>query len=207
MKSFIRFFDRIADKKHLGGWVAGLAVLSLLIGGVVMYMFGPGLDKYCQKYEAQDGIHRLCQTQDGPRWSYTPDDAFNAISEFGPDGREFYAWGEVVDLTYPVTYGLFFTLGIIYACRRLFGRGNGAQLLVLVALAGWLADWLENISVLMTIHAHPGKSPGLGQFLSFDTPTKWLLDITALTITIITIVWLILRRIMKPVGEETRAGG
>lgn len=204
MKSIIRFFDRIADNKRLGLWVAGLAVLALLIGGVIMFVFGPGVAEYCKKNEAQDGIPRLCQSQDSPRRLYTADDAYNSLNDFGPGGRELYFWGEVVDLVFPVTYGLFFALGIIYAFRRLFGRGNGAQLLALVALAGWLADWLENISIFLTMSVYPSKSPGLGQFLSFDSPIKWLLDIIALTLAI---TGLGLSLIMKPVGDETRAAG
>lgn len=201
VRSLISFFDRIADKKHLGRWVLGLMILSLIIGGVVMYLYGPGLQEYCEKYKAQEGITGSCHTQDGPRPVYTPDDAFNALSDLGPAGREAYARGLLVDLTYPVAYGTFFVLGIIYAFRRLFGKGNGAQLLVLLALAGWLADWLENTSVLTMIIAYPNKLPALGQFLAFDTPIKWLLDILALTITV---TGLGLSLVMKPVGEEAR---
>jgi hypothetical protein len=202
MPSLISFLDRIGDNKHLGRWVAGLLIPSLLIGGIVMYLYGPGVQDYCKKYEAQDGIARSCHTQDGPRQVYTKDDAFNALTDFGPDGREAYARGLLVDLTYPVIYGTSFVLGIIYAFRRLFGRGNGAQLLVLLALAGWLADWLENISVLTMIIAYPNKLPALGHFLAFDTPIKWLLDILALTIAL---TGLILSLVMKPIGEEAHA--
>jgi hypothetical protein len=192
LKSFMRLFDWIADFKHLGWVVAGLAILMLIIGLVITCILGPDLGDYCQ----------VCQTQDGPRRVFTQDDAYNALTDFGPEGRKRYALLEVVDLAYPVAYGSFFALGIIYAFRRLFGRGNAAQLLALLALAGWLADWLENSSVLTMIAVYPNKLPALGQFLSFDSPIKWLLDILAGTLAII---GLILCPIIAFVKEETQA--
>ena len=108
--------------------------------------------------------------------SYTPDTAFQLISSYGEQGRQYYAVIEVtLDLVYPLVSALLFSLAIFYTFKRAFPGRNWVLYFSLAPYTVLLADYLENICIVSMLLSYPQESTLLAQLSNFFTIAKFTL--------------------------------
>ena len=123
--------------------------------------------------------------------SYTPDKAFQLISSYGEQGRQYYAVIEVtLDLAYPFVSALLFSLITLYAFKRAFPSHDWTSYLFLVPYAILLADYLENICIVTMLLIYPQKPVLLAQISNFFTIAKFSLAPLQLLFVVGLIGWL-----------------
>jgi hypothetical protein len=110
------------------------------------------------------------------RMSYTPDQAYAVLEAYGPAGRDFDLNAELtVDLVYPIVYGLFCSLAILYFLQR-FATGRPALArLALVPFLAVLVDYLENASLIVLLLTYPQRLTAVAALAGLLTTTKWVL--------------------------------
>ena len=151
MSSLYRWVDRIAT------W-PGLALL--LVGFVLcLYLFNER-KKALEHKPLPDG-----------RWCYSPAEAHAMLGNLREEGRAFYAKTQLtLDLAFPPIYSTLIALAI----RGLF-EPKSAKYLLLVPLATWAADWVENATtayLAFTWTEGPVEAP-VALVATAGTAAKW----------------------------------
>lgn len=124
--------------------------------------------------------------------SYTPDHAFQLISSYGEQGRQYYAVIEVtLDLIYPIVTALMFSLIIFYTFKRAFPSNKWILYLSLAPYTVLMADLLENVCIVSLLLIYPQKSVLLAQISNFFTIVKFSLAPLQLLFVIGVIGWLV----------------
>ena len=123
--------------------------------------------------------------------SYTPDKAFQLISSYGEQRRQYYAVIEVtLDLVYPFVTALMFSLITLYTFKRAFPNHNWTLYLSLTPYAVLLADYLENAGIVTMLLIYPRESVLLAQISNFFTIAKFSLAPLQLIFVVGLIGWL-----------------
>ncbi|MCX7023624.1 MAG: hypothetical protein NT080_03270 [Spirochaetes bacterium] len=103
---------------------------------------------------------------------YTPTQGYTQLEALGPGGRAFYRNSiQLLDLFYPVAYGLTLSLAIAELLRE-DGRWM-ADAAILVPLATWAFDWMENIAIFTALTAWPARIDALLALSSAAGMLKW----------------------------------
>jgi len=125
-------------------------------------------------------------------FSYAPDVAYKLIGSLTEDGRRLYAITQVtVDLVYPILYNLFLTALMAFVFARAFPTGSPMQRLPLLPYATLLADYAENICLVVLLLAYPAELTALARLASLFTTIKWAFGITSAALILIgAAVWL-----------------
>ena len=124
--------------------------------------------------------------------SYTPDKAFQLISSYGEQGRQYYAVIEVtLDLVYPLVTALLFSLMIFYTFKRAFPGHSWALYTSLAPYPVLLADYLENVCIVSMLLTYPQESTLLAQLSNFFTIAKFSLAPLQLLFAVGLIGWLV----------------
>jgi hypothetical protein len=124
--------------------------------------------------------------------SYTPDKAFQLISSYGEQGRQYYAVIEVtLDLVYPLVTALLFSLIIFYTFKRAFPSHGWTLYLSLAPYTVLLADYLENVCIVSMLLIYPRESALLAQISNFFTIAKFSLAPLQLLFVVGLIGWLV----------------
>jgi len=86
---------------------------------------------------------------------YAPEQAFEMIENYGPEGRAYYNYIQMVDFFFPIVYSLFFT----FLIAKLMMLNNLFQprwrFLAFVPLIAGICDWLENIGIFAMLRIYP----------------------------------------------------
>ena len=124
--------------------------------------------------------------------SYTPDKAFQLISSYGEQGRQYYAVIEVtLDLVYPLVTALMFSLIIFYTFKRAFPSHSWTLYLSLAPYIALVADYLENVCIVSMLLMYPRESALLAQISNFFTIVKFSFAPLQLLFVVGLIGWLI----------------
>lgn len=108
------------------------------------------------------------------RSSYTSDEVYAVLEALGPEGRELYATMHLaVDFVFPLFYSFFFATLFAWILGRLAPAGHPVQQLSLLAFVSLLADWSENICVLILNWSFPQRLEGLARVASVFTTIKF----------------------------------
>ncbi|MBC7774922.1 MAG: hypothetical protein H7246_05730 [Phycisphaerae bacterium] len=109
------------------------------------------------------------------RFGFSPEEAWQALEALGPVGREHYRSAEtIMDVFYPLTYGLFFSLLMLFLFQKAGGRLARMRWLAVLPLVGTLFDWLENFGIVRLIDVFPARADGWAQFAAAVGEIKWL---------------------------------
>ena len=135
-------------------------------------------------------------------FSYTPETAYQMLTSYGPQGRPLYmAITLTADLAYPLVYGLLLSLAMVYFFRNTFSEDSIVQGAVYIPLAALIADYLENICLVILLAAFPNWMEGLAQAANVFTGLKWGLLLTSILLAIAGLIaWLFK-------GRQSLAGG
>ena len=124
--------------------------------------------------------------------SYTPAKAYELISSYGEQGRQFYAVIETtLDVLYPLVTALLFSLMILYTFKRAFPGNNRIWYLSLLSYAVLLADYLENICVVIMLLSYPREIIAVARISNFFTIAKFVLTPLQLLFIVGLVGWLI----------------
>ena len=112
--------------------------------------------------------------------SYSPDQAYDYLRGLGENGRIAYArMALTTDLLFPVVYSLTLTVALAIAVRRVLPPYSRLQDLRFLPFLIVLADWCENLSLAVVIHAFPDRLDAIATAASAFTSLKWALLILA----------------------------
>jgi hypothetical protein len=111
-------------------------------------------------------------------FSYTPEKAYELISSYGEQGRQYYA---VIELT----------LDLIYTFQRALPNHRELLNLSYIPFAVMLADYLENVGIVISLLAYPQKLPLIVCLANFFTISKYILTPFELLVAVGLIGWLI----------------
>jgi hypothetical protein len=123
------------------------------------------------------------------QFSYTPQQAFQAVEAYGEQGRPLYGISSLTaDLLYPVVYSLLLALVMIYTFRRAFSPQSPLQGTVYLPFFTALADYLENASVVVLLASYPQRPEAVAQAANVFTSLKWGLLLVSMLLAVIGIV-------------------
>ena len=112
--------------------------------------------------------------------SYSPDQAYEYLSGLGAKGRMAYARMELTtDLLFPVVYSLALTVALVIAARRVLPPDSRLQYLRFFPLLIVIADWGENLSLVVVIRGFPDQLDAIATAASLFTSLKWTFLILA----------------------------
>ena len=124
--------------------------------------------------------------------SYTPHKAYELISSYGEQGRQYYIVIEAtLDLLYPFVTALMFSLMIFYTFKRAFPGKTWGLYFALAPYTLLLADYLENVCVVIMLLGFPRELISVAQISNVCTITKFALTPVQLLFIIGLIGWLI----------------
>ena len=130
------------------------------------------------------------------RADFSPDDAYELFTALGPDGRRAYLVLHLFpDTLFPIGYALVFAFISAWFLVRLLPLDHRLQWLSMIPLISGLADVIENLSLVISNLAYPGRIDWLVRFAHLLTKVKFgLLPIGLVFLIIIVVVWFIRKR-------------
>ncbi len=119
------------------------------------------------------------------RPGYTFADVEHLFTVLGEQGRQLYTTLQVLDLIFPLAYGMSMTLALTGVVTRLFPEGHPMEKAVFIPILGMIFDYLENITIAALIASYPNLSPLAVSIANIFTQLKWSCIILALTLLVI----------------------
>lgn len=157
--------ERLADSVILrASWVrVGLLLLAYVSCVSVLNL----ADARIKQLSSGLGVPDLLQ-------GFTAAELHARLDAFGDEGRRVYLRAELVDLVYPLVYGLFFAFLIALPARRLLRAGSRFRLLCLAPLAATLLDYLENACFFTLLLRWPARLDAVAALAGVFNVGKWL---------------------------------
>ncbi|TET80592.1 hypothetical protein E3J38_05325 [candidate division TA06 bacterium] len=93
------------------------------------------------------------------RPGYTFAEVEHLFTVLGEQGRQLYSTLQVLDLIFPVGYGISITLALTGIITRLLPEGHPMEKAVSIPILGMIFDYLENITIATLIASYPNLSP------------------------------------------------
>ena len=136
------------------------------------------------------------------RFSYDPATVYDWMGKLGPTGRQLYAASELsLDLAYPILYNLLLALLMATVFRRAFPSGSRLQKLPLLPGVTLLADYLENLGVVLLLLNYPRQLPALARLASLFSSTKWVFGAASAGLILLGLAALLLKKLASRPGE------
>lgn len=117
---------------------------------------------------------------------YSPEKAYELLSVYNETERFYYIIAELtLDVVYPLVYALLlsFILFMLHKDSRI------AKFPFLITII----DYLENAGIVTMLISYPNELHGVARITGIFTTLKW----TALTITILLVLWGLLKKLKK----------
>ena len=169
----VRLIERIASLRLL--WA--LLLLSLLFPMAVFPMHGIGDVRVLDLHV-----------------SYDPNQVYEHFEALGADKRRAYAsMASTSDMLFPIVYSMALSVALMLILRRLVPRTT--CYLCLFPFLIVLADWSENLGLLMAVRAFPDRVDAVVGYASLFTSAKWTLISLTLLMLFAAAVLLLLRRL------------
>lgn len=111
---------------------------------------------------------------------------YQMIDDYGKEGMKLYQYIQLVDLLFPLSYGLLFSMLI---SKFTLTRNKCMSYVILFPLIAPVFDYLENIGIYMMFQLHPGKYLLLAQITAFLTVLKF----SFLGVTIVLLFWILIK--------------
>lgn len=137
------------------------------------------------------------------RFFYTSGQLTTILDALGPSGRHTYMLLHLVDMVFPLVYGLFLAVMMAYLWGVRGGAVKAASPLSVLALAAALCDYAENICVrIVSALFVPGRTaanvdalrPLAASLAGFATAAKWTLSALSVVAILAGVVFAIVRR-------------
>jgi hypothetical protein len=117
------------------------------------------------------------------RFGYSPDTAYALMRAYGAEGRRAYLWTELTaDLLYPVAYALFLGICLAYVLERVRPASTLARRAPLIPFAALVADYAENVGIIVLLARYPERSDTVARVASAITGVKWVFFASAVAL-------------------------
>ena len=162
------FIERIASVPALALFI----LLSLLFPAVVFPVHGISDIKPLDLY-----------------FSYTPDQVYEHLAALGANGRDAYTRMLLTsDLVFPVIYSMALSIALMLVLRKLLPLAS--TYLCLFPFLIVIADWFENLSLVMVVREFPERADVIAGYAGSFTSLKWaLIVLTALILLTSVVFW------------------
>jgi hypothetical protein len=126
---------------------------------------------------------------------YTPDKAYDMITAYGQQGRQYYATiALTVDIVFPLLLALTFGLILAAVFHRAFSREDVLQRAIVVPVAAMAADLLENAGIVTMLLSYPRRLRAVALLASAFSTVKWTAVAAESVLVVVGLVaWLIQR--------------
>ncbi len=160
-----------------------LFALYIIMAGFIM----PAAERDIKQYSGGNTVIDL-------HFSYTPDQAYQLLDSYGPDGRKYYFFAEATaDTVYVLIYTLFFLGLLVWLYKNKIHREERLKILLALPVIALCFDFLENICVLTLLTRFPERLDQLAYLSAIFTGGKWLFALLTLTAIVTGIVWSLVR--------------
>ncbi len=119
------------------------------------------------------------------RPGYTFPEVEHLFTVLGEHGRRLYTMLQVLDLVFPLVYGMSVTMALTGVITRVLPEGHPLETAVFIPILGMIFDYLENITIATLIASYPNLSPLAVSIASIFTQLKWSCIILALALLVI----------------------
>jgi len=119
------------------------------------------------------------------RPGYTFVEVEHLLTVLGEQGRQLYATFQILDLVFPLAYGMTLTLALTGVITRLLPEGHPIEKAVSIPILGMIFDYLENITIAALIASYPNLSPLAVSVASIFTQLKWSFIILACVLLVL----------------------
>jgi len=110
------------------------------------------------------------------------------------NGRQLYTTLQILDLIFPLGYGISMTLALTGIITRVLPQGHPLEKAVFIPILSMIFDYLENITIATLIASYPNLSPLAVSIASIFTQLKWSCIILALTLLAILAVLALIKK-------------
>lgn len=128
------------------------------------------------------------------RPGYTFAEVEQLFTVLGEQGRQLYTTLQVLDLIFPLAYGMTLTLALTGVITRLFPEGHTMEKAVSLPILGMIFDYLENITIATLIASYPNLSPLAVSIASIFTQLKWSFIILACVLLVLLAVLALIKK-------------
>lgn len=127
------------------------------------------------------------------KFGFTPDEAYNMLSNYGEEGRKYYFFAEaVIDIIYPIIYTITNVLLLSYVFRKGFAANSFIQQLNIFPILATIGDFAENAGIITMLNTFPERADGAASFASNAGIFKWIAFGISIALFLIGIVaWII----------------
>ncbi len=158
-----------------------LLILALIVVGVNLIFFLVGLEM-----KRHHGSSEILDIKLG----YTPETAMRVLESQGEYGRQLSRYLLLLDMVYPVVYGLLFIL-LLYRFMPRTPVPFLEYVIYAFPVVAVIADWLENIWELRMIHGFPEAVSRLAPTASVFTLVKWYAVMITLFVLAIEVLFIL----------------
>ena len=127
-------------------------------------------------------------------FSYSPDQAYEYLAALGAKGRDAYTRMLLTsDLAFPVVYSLALSVALMLVLRKPLPPAN--MYLCLFPYMIVIADWFENLSLVMVARKFPERADATVSYASSFTSLKWTLIVLTVLILLTSAAFRVSRHI------------
>ena len=143
-------------------------LILLLLGLVACFnlLIFPGFTEHI----VQEGAPAILDV----RLGYHADEAYNALTAFGEEGRQYYLrmliWADSI---YPILYGVLLILSLSYILNKVSARNSPMRIWNLLPIDAVLFDYTENISMIYMLRVFPDYAGNAASIASVAGIIKW----------------------------------
>jgi hypothetical protein len=153
----------IIQEKAAGRTVMFLFILTMASYFYMLMFTIPMLEKYAP------GIDLFDLSPSG----YSYDHAIMLLDNLGESGRSVYLTQQLpADFIYPGLFAISYSLLLTWLFLKSFDPKSWVYYMVFFPILAGLFDYLENIGIILMIHAYPDLTPGLVRLASTFTVLK-----------------------------------
>jgi len=127
-------------------------------------------------------------------FSYRPEQVYEYLETLSATGRSAYTRMLLIpDLVFPVIYAMALSIALMLVLRKLIPLDRLSLCLFPFMIV--IADWFENLSLVIVTREFPGHSDVIAVCASLFTSLKWTLIVLTLLILLASVVLCLARRI------------
>ncbi len=125
---------------------------------------------------------------------YSPDRAYAILTAQGEAGRAFYLRSIIpLDFIFPLAYTLFYLTVNTFILQRLFPETSSLRKLGLLSLVAGLADYVENLCIIVLLLNYPARLNYLARAANALTVTKGLFILASMLLLVAGLLGLVIK--------------
>lgn len=129
-------------------------------------------------------------------FSYSTEQIYKIFKSYGSQGRE---WNTLMQITiyavYPLINAILISLLIIKVYGKLVLKENFIKVLFLIPAVALLADYIENMCLVLMLVNYPYKLESVASLANVSTQAKWIFLLISIALTVIGALLLMIRYI------------